>query len=149
MYTTKSRQENKDLHVAASEIIKNHLIECGYAVELSDNKAYNYIVNGKKCKVSAHQNRNGAVVVEYATDKTNMLTSGYDAILYMDITNRNRNKFYMAPVEAVADAINKGFGRSKQYFQITRKDIIGNSGLCIGINEQTFEKIEGVVTFKF
>lgn len=77
-YSTKSALENKSLHEKASMIIKKHLEESGYDVQIPEDCKYiDYIMDGKKCKVSAHQNINDSVVIEYATDKHHILSGGF------------------------------------------------------------------------
>lgn len=144
-----TKQEIINIHSEAVEIIRLRLISLGYEIKSADNVCYDFDVDGKKCRVSAHRNIKDSIVIEYATSKHHILNAGYDTILYMDMNNERRNKFYMAPVKSVVDAINKEFGKSKQYFQISRRDVLINDGLCIGIAEKAFERIDGVELFEF
>lgn len=144
-----TKKEMIDLHTEIAEVIKMRLVGCGCEIKSADNTGYDFKVDGKRCKVSAHRNVNDAIVIEYATSKHHMLNAGYDIILYMDASNRKRNRFYMAPVKSVAEAINNRLGKSKYYFQLSRKDVLMNDGICIGIAEKVFERIEGVELFEF
>ena len=144
-----TRREMINAHSEAVEVIRLRLISLGFEIKPADNMCYDFNADGRKCRVSAHRNIKDSVVIEYATSKHHILNAGYDTILYMDMNNEKRNKFYMAPVKSVADAINKGFGKSDQYFQISRKDVLINDGICIGIAEREFESISGVELFEF
>ena len=144
-----TKQEMINMHSEITEVIKLRLISLGYEIKSADCGGYDFKVDGKRCKVSAHHNINNSVVIEYVTSKHHILNAGYDNILYMDANNMKRNKFYMAPVKSVAEAINNRFGKSKHYIQISRKDVLINDGICIGISEKAFENISGVEIFEF
>jgi hypothetical protein len=144
-----TKKEMVNIHNEVVEIIRLKLIGYGYNVTPSQNPSYDFNVDDKRCKVSAHKNINNSVVIEYATSKHHILNAGYDTIIYMDTTNSKRNKFYMAPTKSVADAINNRLGKSKYYFQVSRKDVLINDGICIGIAENVFERIDGVELFEY
>lgn len=144
-----SKKEAMNIHSEVAEVIRMYFVRNGYNIQSADNKGYDFKVDGKRCKVNAHKNINDGIVIEYATSKHTILDAGYDMILYMDVTNNNRNSFYMVSVKTIANAISNHFGKSKYYFQISRRDVLLNDGLCIGIHKDVFENIDGVELFEF
>ena len=141
------KSEYKAIRSKVSDIVRNHLIRSGHEVKSSEDPSYNLLVDGKKCLLNCHQNINGGVIIEYVTSTHTMTDAGYDAIIYMDIAG-GYDKFYIAPVTTVAAAINNRLGKSNYYFKVSRKDVLVNDGICVGITEKVFERIEGVVKFE-
>lgn len=82
-------------------------------------------------------------------DYKTILSAGYDKIVYMDVAAGAKNEIYIAPVQTVANAIQTRLGRSKHYFQCSKKDVFSNQGLCVGISVMAFKNIEGVETITF
>lgn len=143
------KTDGRKLHTQFSGIVKEQLKKAGYDVKTSDDRSFDIYVGDAKCKINTHKNINGSVVIEYATDKHNMLDAGYDKIVYMDVADGAKNEIYIAPVQTVAKAIQNRLGRSQHYFQCSRKDVLENTGLCVGISVAAFKNIEGVETITF
>ena len=157
----KTKKQNQSLHSECSKIIEDYLKEHGFDVKSSEDPSHNYIVNGKKCRVNAHKiiptegtryKAGPAVVIELATDQHTMIDVGYDCILYMDPSDKS--KFYMADVKSVYNAIQTKMGKkdsmgniNRHYFPYTRKDVLENTGYCVGITEKAFANINGVTMF--
>lgn len=160
--TPKSKKQNQTIHSLCSEIMREYFKNSpDHEVTSSTDPSHNFIVDGQKCKVNAHHNipkadtkykAGDAVVIEVATDQHTMIDAGYDCILYMDPSDRT--KFYMADVKAVYEAIQTKMGRKRadgkinpHFFEYTRKDVLENTGYCVGITLAAFLNIKGVTSF--
>lgn len=143
------KNEGRSLHAQFSGMVKEQLKKCGYNIRMSDDKNFDIYIGDSKCKINTHRNINDSVIIEYATDKHNILSAGYDKIVYMDVAAGAKNEIYIAPVQTVANAIQTRLGRSKHYFQCSKKDACLNRGLCVGISVMAFKNIEGVETITF
>lgn len=157
-----SKKQNQSIHSLCSEIIRDYFKNSSeHEVTSSIDPSYNFIVDGRKCKVNAHHNipkeqtrfkAGDAVVIEVATDQHTMIDAGYDCILYMDPSDRT--KFYMADVKSVYEAIQTKMGKKRadgkinpHYFSVTRNDVLENTGVCVGITLAAFLNIPNVIPF--
>lgn len=157
-----SKKQNQSIHSLCSEIMREYFKNSPeHEVTPSTDPSHNFIVDGKKCHVNAHYNipkadtkykAGDAVVIELATDQHTMIDAGYDCILYMDPSDRT--KFYMADVKAVYEAIQTKMGKKRadgkinpHFFEYTRKDVLENTGCCVGITLAAFLNIPNVTPF--
>lgn len=157
-----SKKQNQSIHSLCSEIMREYFKNSpDHEVTSSTDPSHNFIVDGQKCKVNAHNiipkdktkfKAGDAVVIELATDQHTMVDAGYDCILYMDPVDRT--KFYKADAKAVYQAIQTKMGQKRadgkinpHYFSVTRNDVLENTGVCVGITATAFANIPGVETF--
>ena len=157
-----SKKQNQSIHSLCSEIMREYFKNSpDHEVTSSTDPSHNFIVDGQKCRVNAHNiipkdktkfKAGDAVVIEVATDQHTMIDAGYDCILYMDPSDKT--KFYMADVKSVYEAIQTKMGKKRadgkinpHFFEYTRKDVLENTGFCVGITVAAFLNIEGVTLF--
>jgi hypothetical protein len=162
IHSTLTTDDRRSTHAKEVKRIMDYFIKRGDLVEFAKHKGYEYKVGDMKCIVNAHQNIPAnetqagmeAIIIELANENHSLLTAEYDTILYIDTTNRKRDKFYIIDVKKVYPAIQAGLakkptilpnGRSyKHFFPHRNNNVISNSGYRVCITEAVFKDLPGV-----
>jgi hypothetical protein len=142
-------KENIRSHRVCTEFIIKYFKSKNVNVIQSQNPNYDFIIEGKRCKVLAHQKTAGLYVIEYICGDRSIDRVGYDDILYMDPTDKK--SFYRVSVDEVFKAIQEGMKniKNKDFKSVTNNNVLENGGVCIGISERAFYNINGFVKYIF
>lgn len=145
------RSECNRSHKVCVQFIKDYFESNNVKTAISQNPNYDLIVDGRKCKVLAHEKKSGKFVVEYVCGDRGMDSVKYDDIIYMDPTYKR--EFYRVPIKEVFNTIQEGMRDmrrfNKKFTSITNNNVVENGGICIGIDESVFCNINGFVKYVF
>ena len=85
-YAIMSKSENNRSHKVCVQFTKDYFESNNVKTTISQNPNYDLIVDGRKCKVLAHEKKSGKFVVEYVCGDRSMNSVEYDDIIYMEKT---------------------------------------------------------------
>lgn len=108
------------------------------------------IWDDKRCRICAHQlvgKYENWITFEYAKDVKSDIQLDFETLIFAIPTE---SKFYYIDKKLMYDTVNHRMNMGDINYQITDTgDVLNNQGLCISIDFETFQNIEGMQTMDY